>query len=108
MKQFIHNILSHVKREQVQDKIKTSVSWDGDEFITHSPILYTGNDFTLNVATVTERLVSTIYPNDKNIEIKASYDGDERKYQPISNTRYKDTWLRKLNGLYLQKRRSSA
>ena len=103
MKQFIRNILSHVKREQIQDKIKTSVSWDGDEYITHSPILYTGNDFTLNVATVTERLVSTIYPNDKNIEIKASYDGDERRYQPISDTRYRDTWLRKLNGLYLQK-----
>lgn len=48
MKQFIRNILSHVKREQVKEKIKTSVSWDGDEFITHSPILYTGNDFTLN------------------------------------------------------------
>lgn len=77
MKQFIRNILSHVKREQVKEKIKTSVSWDDNEFITHSPILYTGNDFTLNVATVTERLVSTIYPNDKNIEIKASYDGDE-------------------------------
>ena len=104
MLQFIRNTLSHVKREQVQDKINTSVSWDGDEYITHSPSLYTGNDFTLNVATVTERLVSTIYPNDKNIEIKASYDGDERKYQPISDTRYKDTWLRKLNGLYLQKR----
>ena len=49
MKQFIQNILSHVKREQVKDKIKTSVSWDGDEFITRTPILYTGNDFTLNV-----------------------------------------------------------
>lgn len=42
MKQFIRNILSHVKREQVKDKIKTTVSWDGDEFITHTPILYTG------------------------------------------------------------------
>lgn len=103
MKQFILNLLSKIKRDQVREKIKTSISWDGDEFITHSPILYTGNDFTLNVTTVTERLVSTIYPNDKNIEIKASYDGDEQRYQPISNTRYKDTWLRKLNGLYLQK-----
>jgi hypothetical protein len=103
MKQFIRNILSHVKREQVKKKIKTSVSWDGDEYYPKIPILYTGGDFTLNVATTNERLVSTIYPNDKNIEIKASYDGDERRYQPISDTRYKDTWLRKLNGLYLQK-----
>lgn len=103
MKQFIRNILSHVKLEQVKEKIKTSVNWEGDEYYPRTPILYTGGDFTLNVATTNERLVSTIYPNDKNIEIKASYDGDERRYQSISDTRYRDTWLRKLNGLYLQK-----
>lgn len=103
MKQFIRNILSHVKLEQVKEKIKTNVNWEGDEYYPRTPILYTGGDFTLNVATTNERLVSTIYPNDKNIEIKASYDGDERRYQPISDTRYRDTWLRKLNGLYLQK-----
>ena len=106
MKQFIHNILSHVKREQVKEKITKTLNYDSESkaFTQQTaPTLWTGSDFTLNVATITEKLISTIYPNDKNIEIKASYEGDEQRYQPISNTRYRNTWFRKLNALYLQK-----
>lgn len=106
MKQFILNILTHVKREQVKEKITKTLNYDSEsKAFTHqtASTLWTGSDFTLNVATVTEKLISTIYPNDKNIEIKASYDSDEQHYRSISDTRYQDTWFRKLNALYLQK-----
>ena len=105
MKQFIRNILSHVKREQVKEKITKTLNYDSESKVfTHqtAPTLWTDFDFTLNVATIKEKLISTIYPNDKNIEIKASYEGDERRFQPISDTRYRNTWFRKLNALYLQ------
>lgn len=103
MKQFIRNILSHLKREQVKEKIKTSVNWHDEDFYINKPALYTGTDFTLNVATIKERLISTIHPNDRDIKIIASYDEDEQRYQPISQPKLRNTWFRKLNTLYLEK-----
>lgn len=103
MKQFIRNILSHVKREQVKEKIKTSLSWRDEDLYINKPALYTGTDFTLNVATMKEQLISTIYPNDRNIKIIASYDEDEQRYQTISQPKLRNTWFRKLNTLYLEK-----
>lgn len=103
MKQFIRNILSHVKREQVKEKIKTSLSWRDEDLYINKPALYTGTDFTLNVATMKEQLISTIYPNDRDIKIIASYDEDEQRYQPISQPKLRNTWFRKLNALYLEK-----
>lgn len=103
MKQFILNLLSKIKRDQVQEKIKTSVSWHDENFYINKPTLYTGTDFTLNVATIKERLISTIYPNDRDIKIIASYDEDEQRYQPISQPKLRNTWFRKLNALYLEK-----
>ena len=103
MKQFIRNIMSHIKREQVKEKMKSSVAWRDNDFYFNSPTLYTGNDFTLNVATIKERLISTLYPNDRDINIIASYDEDEQRYQPISQPKLRNTWFKKLNGLYLEK-----
>ena len=80
MKQFILNLLSNMKRDQVKEKIKTSVSWHDRDFYLNKPAIYTGSDFTLNVATLKERLISTIYPNDRDIKIIASYDEDEERY----------------------------
>ena len=103
MKQFILNLLSKIKRDQVREKIKTSVSWHDEDFYINKPALYTGTDFTLNVATINERLISTIYPNDRDIKIIASYDEDKQRYQPISQPKLRNTWFRKLNTLYLEK-----
>lgn len=61
MKQFIRNILSHVKREQVKEKIKTSLSWRDEDLYINKPALYTGTDFTLNVATMKEQLISQLF-----------------------------------------------
>lgn len=103
MKQFILNLLSNIKRDQVKEKIKTSVNWHDRDFYLNKPAIYTGNDFTLNIATIKERLISTIYPNDRNIKIIASYDEDEQRYQTISQPKLRNTWFRKLNTLYLEK-----
>lgn len=107
MKQFISNILSHVKREQVKEKLAKDVTRDVgcDEhgFYPLSSVFWVGTDYTLNVQTIKERLISTIYPNDRDIKILASYDDNEQPYQPISQQQLRDTWFRKLNGLYLEK-----
>lgn len=107
MKQFIHNILSHVKREQVKEKfakdVTRDVGYDENGFYPSSSVFWVGTDYTLNVQTIKERLISTIYPNDRDIKILASFDDDEQPYQPISQQHLRDTWFHKLNGLYLEK-----
>lgn len=107
MKQFISNILSHVKREQVKEKLAKDVTrdvgCDENGFYPLSSVFWVRTDYTLNVQTIKERLISTIYPNDRDIKILASYDDDEQPYQPISQQQLRDTWFRKLNGLYLEK-----
>ena len=107
MKQFIHNILSHVKREQVKEKfakdVTRDVGYDENGFYPSSSVFWVGTDYTLNVQTIEERLISTIYPNDRDIKILASFDDDEQPYQPISQQQLRDTWFHKLNGLYLEK-----
>lgn len=107
MKQFIRNILSHVKREQVKEKLAKDVTrdvgCDENGFYPLSSVFWVGTDYTLNVQTIKERLISTIYPNDRDIKILASFDDDEQPYQPISQQQLRDTWFRKLNGLYLEK-----
>ena len=107
MKQFIHNILSHVKREQVREKLAKDVTkdvgYDENGFYPLTPVFWVGTDYTLNVQSIKERLISTIYPNDGDIKILASYDDNEQPYQPISQEQLRDPWFHKLNGLYLEK-----
>lgn len=107
MKQFIHNIWSHIKRERVKEKfakdVTRDVGYDENGFYPSSSVFWVGTDYTLNVQTIKERLISTIYPNDIDIKILASFDDDEQPYQPISQQQLRDTWFHKLNGLYLEK-----
>lgn len=110
MKQFILNLLSKIKRDQVKEKITKTLNYDSESkafYQQTAPTLWTGGDFTLNVATIREKHISTIYPNDRDIQIIASFEDDEQRYRPISDTKYRDTWFRKLNALYLQKRWTS-
>lgn len=106
MKRFILKLLSKIKRDQVKEKITKTLNYDSESqafYQQTAPTLWTGGDFTLNVATIREKHISTIYPNDRDIQIIASFEDDEQRYRPISDTRYRDTWFRKLNALYLQK-----
>ena len=103
MKQFICNILSYVKRKQIKEKITQSLAYEDDCLFYKTPVLHTGSDFTLNVATIKEKHISTIYPNNKDIQIIASYDEDEQHYQPISQPKLRNNWFKKLNALYLEK-----
>ena len=107
MKQFIHNILSHVKREQVREKLAKDVTkdigYDENGFYPSASVFWVGTDYTLNIQSIKEKLISTIYPNDRDIKIIASYDEDEQRYQPISQPKLRNTWFRDLNGLYLEK-----
>lgn len=107
MKQFICNILSHIKRKQVREKlaknITKDVGYDENGFYPLPSVFWVGTDYTLNVQSIKERLISTIYPNDRDIKILASFDDNEQPYQSISQQQLRDTWFRKLNGLYLEK-----
>ena len=107
MKQFIRNILSHVKREQVKEKLSKNITkdigYDENGFYPLPSVFWVGTDYTLNVQSIKERLISTIYPNDRDIKILASFDDNEQPYQSISQQQLRDTWFRKLNGLYLEK-----
>lgn len=107
MKQFILNLLSKIKRDQVQEKLAKNttkdIGYDENGFYPLTPVFWVGTDYTLNVQSIKERLISTIYPNDRDIKILASYDDNEQPYQPISQQQLRDTWFHKLNGLYLEK-----
>lgn len=103
MKQFILNLLSKIKREQIKEKITQSLAYEDGYLFYKTPVLHTGNDFTLNVTTIKEKHISTIYPNNKDIQIIASYDEDEQRYQPISQPKLQNNWFKKLNALYLEK-----
>ena len=103
MKQFIYNILSYVKRKQVKKKITQSLAYEDGYLFYKTPVLHTGSDFTLNIATIKEKHISTIYPNNKDIQVIASYDEDEQHYQPISQPKLRNNWFKKLNALYLEK-----
>ena len=103
MKQFLLNLLSNIKRKQIKEKITQSLAYEDNYLSYKTPVLYTGSDFTLNIATIKEKHISTIYPNNKDIEIIASYDEDEQHYQPISQPKLRNNWFKKLNTLYLEK-----
>ena len=107
MKQFILNILSHVKRKQIREKLAKDVTkdvgYDENGFYPLTSVFWVGTDYTLNVQSIKERLISTIYPNDGDIKTLASYDDNEQPYQPISQQQLRAPWFHKLNGLYLEK-----
>ena len=60
MKQFIHNILSHVKREQVREKLAKDVTkdvgYDENGFYPLASVFWVGTDYTLNVQSIKKNL----------------------------------------------------